>query len=179
MDVDVSQIDFTQYTEVWIVPILSTAYHYIYLRCNNIATDSYFHPGTHQNYLCRLEMSGLLGQGKAKIRLATYLSLLQHHPLHRAEGPEDAELYDGRRNHQRGRENHPLGLETVTQRNAPGQKSGGSSTLPVLAAKERLIHQFVSSANWAKACANPRKPCVRAERSYQRACRPALTMPDT
>lgn len=53
MDVDVSQIDFTQYTEVWIVPILSTAYHYIYLRCNNIATDSYFHPGTHQNYLCR------------------------------------------------------------------------------------------------------------------------------
>ena len=74
VDVDVSQIDFTQYTEVWIVPILSTAYHYIYLRCNNIATDSYFHPGTHQNYLCRLEMSGLLGQGKAKIRLATYLS---------------------------------------------------------------------------------------------------------
>ena len=54
VDVDVSQIDFTQYTEVWIVPILSTAYHYIYLRCNNIATDSYFHPGTHQNYLCRL-----------------------------------------------------------------------------------------------------------------------------
>lgn len=76
VDVDVSQIDFTQYTEVWIVPILSTAYHYIYLRCNNIATDSYFHPGTHQNYLCRLEMSGLLGQGKAKIRLATYLSPL-------------------------------------------------------------------------------------------------------
>ena len=74
VDVDVSQIDFTQYTEVWIVPILSTAYHYIYLRCNNIATDSYFHPGSHQNYLCRLEMSGLLGQGKAKIRLATYLS---------------------------------------------------------------------------------------------------------
>ena len=36
VDVDVSQIDFTQYTEVWIVPILSTAYHYIYLRCNNI-----------------------------------------------------------------------------------------------------------------------------------------------
>ena len=74
VDVDVSQIDFTQYTEVWIVPILSTAYHYIYLRCNNIATDSYFHPGSHQNYLCRLEMSGLLGQGKAKIRLSTYLS---------------------------------------------------------------------------------------------------------
>lgn len=74
VDVDVSQIDFTQYTEVWIVPILSTAYHYIYLLRNNIATDSYFHPGTHQNYLCRLEMSGLLGQGKAKIRLATYLS---------------------------------------------------------------------------------------------------------
>ena len=43
-------------------------------RRNNIATDSYFHPGSHQNYLCRLEMSGLLGQGKAKIRLATYLS---------------------------------------------------------------------------------------------------------
>ena len=59
---------------MWIVPIHSTAYHYIYLRCNNIATDSYFHPGSHQNYLCRLEMSGLLGQGKAKIRLATYLS---------------------------------------------------------------------------------------------------------
>ena len=54
VDVDVSQIDFTQYTEVWIVPILSTAYHYIYLRCNNIASDSYFHPGSHQNYLCRL-----------------------------------------------------------------------------------------------------------------------------
>ena len=78
-------------------------------------------------------------------------ALLQHHPLHRAEGPEDAEFCGGRRNHQRGRENHPLGLETVTQRNAPGQKSGGPSTLPVLAAKERLIHQFVSSASWAKA----------------------------
>ena len=74
VDVDVSQIDFTQYTEVWIVPILSTAYHYIYLRCNNIATDSYFHPGTHQNYLCRLEANGRLGQSKAKIRLAAYLS---------------------------------------------------------------------------------------------------------
>ena len=61
VDVDVSQIDFTQYTEVWIVPILSTAYHYIYLRCNNIATDSYFHPGR-------------LGQSKAKIRLAAYLT---------------------------------------------------------------------------------------------------------
>lgn len=193
VDVDVSQIDFTQYTEVWIVPILSTAYHYIYLRCNNIATDSYFHPGTHQNYLCRLEANGRLGQSKNPsgglslprcLHLREYLryiepALLQHHPLHRAEGPEDAEFCGGRRNHQRGRENHPLGLETVTQRNAPGQKSGGPSTLPVLAAKERLIHQFVSSASWAKACANPRKPCVRAGRSYQRVCRPALTMPDT
>ena len=64
VDVDVSQI----------VPILSTAYHYIYLRCNNIASDSYFHPGTHQNYLCRLEANGRLGQSKAKIRLAAYLS---------------------------------------------------------------------------------------------------------
>ena len=66
VDVDVSQIDFTQYTEVWIVPILSTAYHYIYLRCNNIATDSYFHPGTHQNYLCRLEVSGRPGSRQSK-----------------------------------------------------------------------------------------------------------------
>lgn len=41
---------------------------------NNIATDSYFHPGTHQNYLCRLEANGRLGQSKAKIRLAAYLS---------------------------------------------------------------------------------------------------------
>lgn len=74
VDVDVSQIDFTQYAEVWIVPILSTPYNYIYLRCNNIATDSYFHSGTSQNYLCRLDGNGRLGQCKGKIRLAAYLS---------------------------------------------------------------------------------------------------------
>lgn len=74
VDVDVSQIDFTQYAEVWIVPILSTLYNYIYLRCNNIATNSYFHSGTSQNYLCRLDGNGRLGQCKGKIRLAAYLS---------------------------------------------------------------------------------------------------------
>lgn len=53
VDVDVSQIDFTQYTEVWIVPILSTAYHYIYLRCNNIATDSYWRLPCTPSTCCR------------------------------------------------------------------------------------------------------------------------------
>ena len=74
VDVDVSQIDFTQYTEVWIVPILSTAYHYIYLRCNNIATDSYFPSGHAPKLSVPPGGERPSGSKQAKIRLAAYLS---------------------------------------------------------------------------------------------------------
>lgn len=70
LDIDVSQIDFTQYAEVLILPMLSAAASTVYLTCNQV--PSMDEMNTTPCRLCAISTSGYYGRNKSTIRLQAY-----------------------------------------------------------------------------------------------------------
>lgn len=70
LDIDMSQIDLTQYAEILILPMLSAATNTVYLTCNQIPTMDEMNTSPYR--LCAISTSGYFGRNKSTIRLQTY-----------------------------------------------------------------------------------------------------------
>ena len=74
VDVDLSQIDFTQYAEVRVLPMLCTGSSYIHVSCNDPSPVIELFSSDY--YLCRLYSNSTAGRYKSLIRLMAYAGYL-------------------------------------------------------------------------------------------------------
>lgn len=74
VDVDLSQIDFTQYAEVRVLPMLCTGSGYIHVSCNDPSPVIELFSSDY--YLCRLYSNSTAGRYKSLIRLMAYAGYL-------------------------------------------------------------------------------------------------------